>query len=60
MSHGHELQGVIAGGNEEYQVKGGKGDKILDNCNSIIREIYLLKCTFNILHPLEIENGYPI
>ena len=28
MTHEHELRGGIAGGNREYRVDGGKGEKI--------------------------------
>ena len=42
MTHGHELGGVggLEGG-REHREEGNKGEKKRDNCNSIIKKIYL-------------------
>ena len=41
MTHGHDLKyrtGMMVGGG--YRAEGNKGEKIWNNCNSIINKIY--------------------
>ena len=43
MTHGHELRLGNAGRREDAGQMGIKGEKTWDNCNSVIKKIYLKK-----------------
>ena len=43
MTHGHELRRGNAGRREDAGQMGIKGEKTWDNCNSVIKKIYLKK-----------------
>ena len=57
MTHGHEPMGGNAGG-RGYRAEVNKGEKKLDNCNSIINKTYFFKmCVLKPWPPMVFRDG---